>query len=297
MGHQKKTAECIVDALIEDLRDRRGFRQVWEETDDDVMDEMRDKWVAIVRDGYTSAEPATWTRVAEWRRDVTAVLVAIADRHLGNPYSASGEIRAAVERLRETMASAPLVVQRVDIKQPTTAVSEHGGDAHAAVSAHADKVAAATRHPAARLIDAIWELTPDGDKTHSNESGVSDKRMVRVGAVDAPFQLLSTISIDDLGPMHTRLLHAKACADACPAQRSLAAHLDGARVHGHIIENYGDQPGAPMLRIDPKYLPPPVCLSRKVAQATRDFAAWMNQAGGPAEPADAYPLPVKGGPE
>ena len=43
------TAEIIVDRIIEDLTSRRGFRQAWEEIDDDIKEEIRDTWIEIVR--------------------------------------------------------------------------------------------------------------------------------------------------------------------------------------------------------------------------------------------------------
>lgn len=37
----------IVDAILDDLTDRRGFRQTWDETDDDVQAEIRKAWQTI----------------------------------------------------------------------------------------------------------------------------------------------------------------------------------------------------------------------------------------------------------
>lgn len=38
----------IVDGIIRDLTDRRGLRQEWEQIDDGVRDEIRERWIAIV---------------------------------------------------------------------------------------------------------------------------------------------------------------------------------------------------------------------------------------------------------
>lgn len=43
------TAQKIVAAIESDLRDRRGLRQEFEAIDDDIQDEIRDTWAAIVR--------------------------------------------------------------------------------------------------------------------------------------------------------------------------------------------------------------------------------------------------------
>lgn len=42
--------EKIVDAILEDLTDRRGLRQEWEQIDDDIKDEIRETWIAAVRE-------------------------------------------------------------------------------------------------------------------------------------------------------------------------------------------------------------------------------------------------------
>ena len=44
----EETAKKIVDAIIDDLSDRRGLRQEWEQTDDETQQEIKDEWVAIV---------------------------------------------------------------------------------------------------------------------------------------------------------------------------------------------------------------------------------------------------------
>lgn len=44
----KRTAEVIVDEIITDLTDRKGFDAMWDEIDDDIRDEIRDTWIKIV---------------------------------------------------------------------------------------------------------------------------------------------------------------------------------------------------------------------------------------------------------
>ena len=44
----EETAENIVDHIIEDLQNRKGFRQLWESTDEDLQQEIRDKWTQII---------------------------------------------------------------------------------------------------------------------------------------------------------------------------------------------------------------------------------------------------------
>lgn len=50
MKIDKKTAEKIVDKIIEDLTDRRGLRQEYEQIDDDIQKEIKDTWINIVID-------------------------------------------------------------------------------------------------------------------------------------------------------------------------------------------------------------------------------------------------------
>ena len=42
------TAELIVDAILDDLTDRRAFRQIWDECDAEVKREIRTTWVNLV---------------------------------------------------------------------------------------------------------------------------------------------------------------------------------------------------------------------------------------------------------
>jgi hypothetical protein len=40
-------ASEIVNALIDDLKDRRGLRQEWDRIDDDIREEIRERWQEI----------------------------------------------------------------------------------------------------------------------------------------------------------------------------------------------------------------------------------------------------------
>lgn len=42
------TAVMVVNAIIDDLADRRGLRQSWEEIDPDTQREIQAKWTALV---------------------------------------------------------------------------------------------------------------------------------------------------------------------------------------------------------------------------------------------------------
>jgi len=41
-------AKLIVDDIIDDLCDRRGLRQEWDETDEDIQKEIKDTWKNII---------------------------------------------------------------------------------------------------------------------------------------------------------------------------------------------------------------------------------------------------------
>jgi hypothetical protein len=41
-------SEQIVEAIIADLRDRRGLRHEWEQIDEDIQEEIRQEWITIV---------------------------------------------------------------------------------------------------------------------------------------------------------------------------------------------------------------------------------------------------------
>ncbi len=44
----RRVARSAVALIIKDLSDRRGFRQEWEGIDDDIQDEIRERWVSLV---------------------------------------------------------------------------------------------------------------------------------------------------------------------------------------------------------------------------------------------------------
>lgn len=43
-------ATLAVSGIIEDLTDRRGLRQEWEQIDDDTQEEIKGRWRGIVAD-------------------------------------------------------------------------------------------------------------------------------------------------------------------------------------------------------------------------------------------------------
>lgn len=43
-----KNAADLVDKIIKDMNGRRGLRQAWEDIDDEIQDEIRLKWIAII---------------------------------------------------------------------------------------------------------------------------------------------------------------------------------------------------------------------------------------------------------
>lgn len=44
---RKKTAKCIVDAILADLTDRRGLRQEWDLIDRRTQQEIRREWFRL----------------------------------------------------------------------------------------------------------------------------------------------------------------------------------------------------------------------------------------------------------
>lgn len=42
-------AKRIVDAILFDLRDRRGLRQTWDGIDEDIRDEIKASWILRAR--------------------------------------------------------------------------------------------------------------------------------------------------------------------------------------------------------------------------------------------------------
>lgn len=45
-------AEKIVDDIIDDLTDRGGLSNMWEEIDEDIIIEIRQTWIEIVKDNF-----------------------------------------------------------------------------------------------------------------------------------------------------------------------------------------------------------------------------------------------------
>lgn len=50
-GEPSKASQ-LVDAIIEDLSDRRGLRHEWEQIDEEVQDEIKAAWLKIAQDIY-----------------------------------------------------------------------------------------------------------------------------------------------------------------------------------------------------------------------------------------------------
>jgi hypothetical protein len=43
-------AEEIRDAILDDVTDRRGWRQAWDEFDDDIQQEIKDIWLIVINE-------------------------------------------------------------------------------------------------------------------------------------------------------------------------------------------------------------------------------------------------------
>lgn len=48
MTTAKDKAKSVVDQIIADLSDRQGLGDVWDDIDEDVQAEIREKWMSIV---------------------------------------------------------------------------------------------------------------------------------------------------------------------------------------------------------------------------------------------------------
>ena len=44
----KQTVQKIVSAIVEDLSDRRGLRQEWEQIDEEIQAEIKQTWAGII---------------------------------------------------------------------------------------------------------------------------------------------------------------------------------------------------------------------------------------------------------
>lgn len=42
-------AKQIVNDIVEDLSDRRGLRQEWDAIDEDVQEEIKEEWIAMIK--------------------------------------------------------------------------------------------------------------------------------------------------------------------------------------------------------------------------------------------------------
>lgn len=49
MSEKEKLARKIADAILQDVTDRRGWRQEWEGFDEDIQKEIKDTWVQIIK--------------------------------------------------------------------------------------------------------------------------------------------------------------------------------------------------------------------------------------------------------
>jgi len=65
-----------VDAIILDLTDRRGLRQAWEEIDDDIQYEIKNKWRDIIGAEIKAVRVMQdWQDISTAPRDGTEILV------------------------------------------------------------------------------------------------------------------------------------------------------------------------------------------------------------------------------
>ena len=53
-GLMSDTSTSIVEAILSDLRDRRGLGNEWDNISDDIQEEVRATWIGIVDDILTS---------------------------------------------------------------------------------------------------------------------------------------------------------------------------------------------------------------------------------------------------
>lgn len=59
MKSPKQQAAEIVEAIIEDLTDRKGLRHAWEMIDDDIQEEIRAAWREAAFEVVAGVSPAT----------------------------------------------------------------------------------------------------------------------------------------------------------------------------------------------------------------------------------------------
>jgi hypothetical protein len=48
----------VVDAILNDLTDRKGLRHVWEDIDEDTQNEIKETWAAIIRSRFSFPAPS-----------------------------------------------------------------------------------------------------------------------------------------------------------------------------------------------------------------------------------------------
>ena len=58
MATINELAEKAVSRIIDDLTDRRGLRQEWEQIDDEIQDEIRETWRDLVVDAWRELKNA-----------------------------------------------------------------------------------------------------------------------------------------------------------------------------------------------------------------------------------------------
>lgn len=70
-------AEELVGAVLDDLRDRRGFEAWWDEIDDDVQAELRDDLASIMRKSLAERDPVAMLLARVGALEVTGRSVVI----------------------------------------------------------------------------------------------------------------------------------------------------------------------------------------------------------------------------
>jgi hypothetical protein len=54
---QHERATAAVDAIINDLSDRRGLKREWAQIDPDIQQEIRDTWTALIVKAMLGSTP------------------------------------------------------------------------------------------------------------------------------------------------------------------------------------------------------------------------------------------------
>jgi len=75
----KGMANKVVDAILFDLTDRRGIKNAWHDIDDDIQEEIKAKWAAIIAKSYPSLVPRAaleaWRDIESAPRDGAVVQI------------------------------------------------------------------------------------------------------------------------------------------------------------------------------------------------------------------------------